>query len=85
MTHLTEEANRQAIITALYPIPDPLHSLEEDRRFKHEDLDMMTKDELIREHECVKWRLLFDHTPHSWLVQREERLYRLIHGAKPSE
>lgn len=82
MKHLTEETKRQAIITALYPIPDPLHSLEEHRRFTHKDLDAMTEDELIREYECVKWCLLFDHHPHHWLVQCKELLSALIHAAK---
>lgn len=85
MKRLTEETKREAIITALYPIPDPLHSLEADRRFTHKDLDAMTEDEIIREYDRVKWRLLFDDSPDCWLVQREARLKALINTAKQRE
>ncbi len=66
------------IISELYSIPDPLNSLEESIRFRHEDLSHMTEADLNSELYCVEWRLHFDRNQ-PWLVERKERLHTLIH------
>ena len=76
---------RVDILAALYPIPDPLNSLEEDLRFRHVDLLTMSDDELKSELYRVEWRLHFGTKRHPWLVQREERLRTLIHAVKHHE
>ena len=85
MKPLIDETTRQAIISTLYPIPNPHNSQEEDLCFRHVDLLAMTDDELISELYCVEWRLHFGGTWHPWVVQRKERLNALIHAAKPRE
>ena len=79
MDRFPRKISRKEIISALYPIPDPLNSQEEDIRFRHEDLLTMTDAELNSEHFCVEWRIHFDRNQHPWLIERKERLNTLIH------
>jgi len=73
------------ILAALYPIPDPLNSLEEDLCFRHVDLLAMNDDELKSELYCVEWCLHFRSMRHPWLVQRKERLRTVIHAVRRNE
>jgi hypothetical protein len=76
---------KEGMLAVLYPIPDPLSSEEDCQRFQHYDLAEMTRAELTREYARLTWRLLFDDTPHNWLVEREDRLKRLLHTRKSYE
>jgi hypothetical protein len=85
MNRLSQERGIKKILARIYPTPDPLRSEEEGLRSRHQDLDNMTKTALKREYDRVQWCLLFDDNPDYWLVQREERLSRLIQTEKHDE
>ena len=85
MSRLIQERKIKKLLGWIYPTPDPLHSEEELLQFTHQDLANMTKAELNREWDRVKWCLLFDGNPYDWLIQREERLRTLIHTGKHNE
>lgn len=62
------------LIAAIYPLPNPLESYEDWRRFTHQDLDDMTHTQLNREYELVRCRRLLDDPPHHWFTDRLERV-----------
>jgi hypothetical protein len=82
MNRLPPERRTTKIIVAVYPLPNPLISEEDWLRATHQDLDTMSKAQLTREHYRVECCIRFEDHPHYWLIQREERLRRLIQTRK---
>lgn len=66
----------------LFPIPDPLDTLEQRERFEHRDLAGLSRAELLRERERLKLRLLLDDAPDPWLFQRLDVLRRMLGDAR---
>ena len=66
----------------LYPIPNPFRDYESYVRFYHLDLANLGSLELHRERERVRWRLVMDHSPGSWLVERLQAIEATIHAAR---
>lgn len=75
---LSQEVKRRRFIEVVYSIPNPLNSLEEWQRFVHNDLADMTIEELRREYDRVDFCILFDDSPHPWLIQRREQVEQVI-------
>jgi len=78
MNRLAREKRLKKILTALYPIPEPMKSEEEWLRSIHQDLDSMSKSDLNREYERVRWCLLFEDDPTAWLHDRLRVLSELL-------
>ena len=68
----------RAILDALYPLPDPLSSLEQAWRAQHADVADLSPAERARERRRVLWRL--DYEPdlerRAWLQGRAAALAR---------
>jgi hypothetical protein len=62
------------LLDLFYPVPEPLSSDEERRRFCHEDLRDLTAEELKVERDRVVWILTFYDHPHPWLLERLEAI-----------
>ena len=58
------------LLGCLYSVPDPLKDSESRERFYHHDLASLTKAELYRERDRVRWRLMMEDSPDHWLLER---------------
>ena len=61
----------------IYRTPDPVETLEEYRRFHHQDVAKMGPIDRQRELLRIEIRLAFDTKPQAWLT---ERLVALVKG-----
>jgi len=75
------EAIREALPDVFYGVPDPLASIEEFARWRHANLDGMTRAELLRERARVRLRLTVDDAPDPWLIERLRALEEAIRHA----
>jgi hypothetical protein len=62
------------LLHQLEPLPDPLRSSGELRRYANGDVSEKTDRELWRELRRVEMRLALDNNPHSWLIRRFDAL-----------
>lgn len=75
-----ERSQCKQILDCLCPVPHPLESYESQERYYHQDLEHMTKGELYRERDRVRWRLTMEMEGDSdaWLVERLEMVEALL-------
>lgn len=66
----------------LYPVPDPVESLEQNERYHHRDLARLAEPELRRELERLRLRLLLEDDLPAWLLQRRMRLEHALGDAR---
>ncbi len=65
----------------LYPVPQPLRSLEEWARWRHLDLLDCSRPELLRERARLRLRLTLDDAPDSWCLERLRALEEAMRHA----
>ena len=65
-----------ALVIEAYADPDPMRSLEEFERLRHDDLPRLTIEEIDRERGAARLRWIYDPDPSRWLIDRIERLDR---------
>ena len=70
--------DRPGVLDVLYPIPNPLDTLEQYEKATHADLPRFTRDGLIAERRQAQLRLLVSthHDGTAWLDERIEAIGR---------
>ncbi len=68
--HLRRGGANARPLELLYPLPQPLDSLEDYDRVTHRDLSRLDTASLRREHYRCRHRLNCEHDPSPWLAER---------------
>jgi len=69
-------------LDGIYPLPDPLTSLESYQRHSHLDLPLRARVDLLRERDRLRLRLLLEEAPDPWLLERMQRLTENLDGTR---
>jgi len=73
----SDAANSPLTLNAIYPPPSST-TFEQYERAMHRDLPELSRVELLREYERLKFRLLVEDDPAGWFIERHSRLERAI-------
>lgn len=75
------------ILERLYPLPNPLRTLEEWEQAHHRDLPTLSDDDLLRDLRCARRRLDYedDKTAQVWLSERIIRIRQEVASRRAPE
>ncbi len=70
IVHLRVHRPEERRLHAIYPLPDPIISLEEYCQLTHGDLALLDAGQLRRERHRLRHRPLLEEPPAPWLAER---------------